>query len=53
MKGDVVYVVTAWNERTNEDNVIVFSEKADADRAWAKLASDDKVYGGVSRRKVR
>jgi hypothetical protein len=49
---DVVYVVTAWEERTNEDTVLVFADKAKADAAWAKL-DGDAVYGGVSRRTVK
>ena len=49
---DVVYVVTAWNERTNEDTVLVYAGKAKADAAWAKL-DGETVYGGVSRRTVK
>jgi hypothetical protein len=49
---DVVYVVTAWDERTNEDTVLVFADKGKADRAWEKL-NGDTVYGGVYRRSVK
>jgi len=49
---DVVYVVTAWNERTNEDRVLVFADKAKADAAWAKL-DDEHIYGGVYRRSIK
>jgi hypothetical protein len=48
----IVYVVTAWDEATNEDTVIVFSNKAKADKAWAAL-DGDTVYGGVVRRAVK
>jgi len=37
---DIVYVVTAWDERTNEDTVQVFADKAKAHAAWAKLDGD-------------
>jgi len=49
---DVVYVVTAWNERTNEDTVLVFADKATADSVWEKL-DGETVYGGVYRRTVK
>ncbi len=49
---DVVYVVTAWDENTNEDTVVVFADKAKADAAWAKL-DGPSVYGGVARRVVK
>ena len=49
---DVVYVVTAWDDRTNEDTVLVFSDKAKADAAWTKL-DRETVYGGVYRRTVK
>ena len=49
---NVVYVVTAWDERTNEDTVLVFADKASADAAWAKL-DGETVYGGVYRRTVK
>jgi hypothetical protein len=49
---DVVYVVTAWDERTNEDTVAVYSDKAKADAAWEKL-DGPSVYGGVARRTVK
>ncbi|HYK97267.1 MAG TPA: hypothetical protein VEU77_02625 [Candidatus Acidoferrales bacterium] len=48
----VVYVVTAWDENTNEDTVLVFADKAKADAAWAKL-DGPSVYGGVYRRAVK
>ena len=48
----VVYIVTAWDEKTNEDTVLVFREKAKADRAWAAL-DGETVYGGVVRRTVK
>jgi hypothetical protein len=47
-----VYVVTAWDERTNEDTVLVFADKAKADKAWAAL-DGETVYGGVYRRAVK
>ena len=49
---EVVYVVTAWDEKTNEDTVAVYADKARADAAWAKL-DRPSVYGGVSRRTVK
>jgi hypothetical protein len=49
---EVVYVVTAWDERTNEDTILVFADKVKADAAWAKLEGET-VYGGVSRRTVK
>jgi hypothetical protein len=49
---EVVYVVTAWDERTNEDTVAVHADKAKADAAWAKL-DGPTVYGGVARRVVK
>lgn len=52
MTNDVVYVVTAWDERSGEDTVLVFADKAKAEAAWAKL-DGDSVYGGVVRRTVR
>ena len=48
----VVYVVTAWDEATGEDTVLVFSEKAKADKAWATL-DGESVWSGVVRRTVR
>lgn len=48
----VVYVVTAWDERTNEETVVVYAEKAKADAAWANL-DGPTVYGGVYRRTVK
>ena len=52
MATGVVYVVTAWDERTGEDTIIVFADKAQADAAWAKL-DGDSVYGGVVRRTIK
>ena len=49
---DVVYVVTAWDERTNEDTVAVYADKTKAGAAWTKLAGPT-VYGGVARRVVK
>jgi len=49
----VVYVLTAWNERTGEDVVQVFSEKSEADRAWEKFADRPEIYGAVYRRTVK
>jgi hypothetical protein len=48
----VVYVVTAWDERTDEDTVLVFGDKAKADAAWAKR-DGETVYGGVYRRTIK
>ena len=52
MATGVVYVVTAWDERTGEDTITVFADKAKADAAWAKL-DGDSVYGGVVRRTIK
>jgi hypothetical protein len=49
----IVYVLTAWNERTGEDVVQVFSDKSVADKAWEKFADRAEVYGGVYRRTVK
>ena len=51
----VVYVVTAWNERTNKDTVLVFVAREKAEKAWARLSGKDadRVYGGVVRRTVQ
>jgi hypothetical protein len=51
----VVFVVTAWNERTNYDTVLVFADKDRAEKAWARLSGEDpeRVYGGVVRRIVK
>ena len=48
----VVYVVTAWDEATGDDTVLVFADKTKADRAWATL-DGETVYGGVVRRTVK
>ena len=48
---DVVYVVTAWDEGTNEDTVVVYADKSKADEAWARL-DGPRVLGGVARRTV-
>ena len=52
---NTVYVVTAWNERTNTDTVLVFADKDKAEKAWANLSGEepDRVYGGFVRRTVR
>lgn len=42
---DVVYVVTAWDERTGDDTILVFADKATAEQAWSKL-DGETVYGG-------
>ena len=52
MATDVVYVVTAWDEDTGDDTILVFADKAKADAAWAKL-DGEAVYGGVVRRTVK
>ena len=49
----IVYVLTAWNERTNEDVVQVFAEKSDADTAWEKFADRPEIYGAIYRRTVK
>ena len=49
----IVYVLTAWNERTNEDVVQVFAEKSAADAAWEKFADRPEIYGSVYRRTVK
>ena len=49
----IVYVLTAWNERTGEDVVQVFSEKSVADKAWEKFADRPEIYGAVCRRTVK
>ena len=49
----VVYVWTAWNERTGVDVVRVFSDRAAADRAWDKFRDTPAIYGAVYRRTVK
>ena len=49
----VVYVLTAWNEKTGDDLVQVFSEKAAADKAWKKFEGKPEIYGAVYRRTVK
>ena len=49
----VVFVLTAWNERTGEDVVQVFSDKAAAERAWVKFEGRPEIYGSVYRRTVK
>ena len=49
----VVYVLTAWNERTGDDVVQVFSDKAAADKAWEKSEGRPEIYGAVYRRTVK
>lgn len=52
MATDVVYVVTAWDEKTGDDTILVFADKAKADAAWSKL-DGPTVYGSVVRRTVK
>ena len=49
----IVYVLTAWNERTNEDVVQVFADKVAADKAWEKFEGRPEIYGSVYRRTVK
>lgn len=49
----VVYVLTAWNERTGVDVVRVFSNKAAADKAWEKFEDKPEIYGAIYRRIVK
>ncbi|MGZ5147642.1 MAG: hypothetical protein ACXWCP_29240 [Burkholderiales bacterium] len=49
----VVYVLTAWNERTEEDVVQVFAAKAAAEKAWQKFEGRPEIYGAVYRRTVK
>ncbi len=49
---DVVYVVTAWDERTGEDTILVFADRAKAQKAWSKF-DGETAYGGVARRTVK
>jgi len=49
----VVYVLTAWSERTGVDVVQVFSDKAAADRAWEKFRDRPEIYGAVYKRTVK
>ena len=49
----VVNVLTAWNERTGEDVIQVFSEKTKADRAWGKYEGKPEIYGAIYRRTVK
>ena len=50
---DVVYVLTAWNERTGVDVVQVFLAKSAADKAWQKFQDRREIYGAVYRRTVK
>ena len=50
---EVVYVLSAWNERTGEDLVQVFADKAAADRAWETFRDRPEIYGAVYKRTVR
>ena len=52
MATDTVYVVTAWDEKTGDDTILVFADKAKADAAWGKL-DGETVYGGVVRRTIK
>jgi len=52
-----VYVVTAWNETTEEDFVAVFATQRLASAAWRKIEeraaeSKDVIYGGWEKRRV-
>jgi len=49
----VVYVLTAWNEDTDEDVVQVFSAKSAAEQAWEKFEGRPEIYGAVNRRTVK
>lgn len=49
----MVYVVTAWNERTGVDVVQVFSDKAAADRMWEKFRGKPEIFGAVYKRAVK
>jgi hypothetical protein len=49
----IVYVLTAWNERTGEDVVQVFSDKSAANKAWERFADRPEIYGAVYRRTVK
>jgi hypothetical protein len=49
----VVYVLTAWNERTGVDTVQVFSDKAAAEAAWKRFAGRPEIYGTVYRRTIK
>ncbi len=49
----VVYVLTAWNEKTGEDVVQVFADKTVADKAWQKFDGRPEIYGAVYRRTVK
>jgi hypothetical protein len=49
----VVYVLTAWNERTGQDVLEVFSEKAAVDEARQRVEGKPEIYGAIYRRTVR
>jgi hypothetical protein len=49
----VVYVLTAWNERTGVDLVQVFSDKDAAGKAWEKFRDKPGIYGAVYKRTVK
>lgn len=49
---EIVYIVTAWDERTSKKTLLVFADQAKAKHAWAKL-DGETVYGGVVRRTVK
>lgn len=51
--GIVVYVLTAWNERTGVDVVQVFSDKVAADTAWEKFRDKPEIFGAVYKRTVK
>ncbi len=50
---DVVYVLTAWNERTGVDVVQVFADKVAAAGAWKKYSDKPEIYGAVYKRTVK
>jgi hypothetical protein len=49
---EIVYIVTAWDERTSKKTLLVFADQAKAKNAWTKL-DGETVYGGVVRRTVK
>jgi len=49
---EIVYIVTAWDERTSKKTLLVFEDKTKAEKAWAKL-DGETVYGGLVRRTIK
>lgn len=49
----VVYVLTAWNERTGEDVIRVFAEKAAADKGVAPVRGPARDLRSIYRRTVQ